>query len=350
MFCPQCGKTNQELIEGICKTCYLENLVLAEIPDEIEITICAHCDSRLVSGKWQELELSDEDIILNTLYKHLKINKNAHNVEIFVETLFARGSTIECVVHVKAEVLDQVVNQDYKINVKIIRTVCPECSKFASGYYEAVIQFRADNRAPNNDEINYVDNLISEQINKISKKNKMAYISDRVVLKEGVDYYVGSFKVARRLSSHLKDHFGGVLKESPRLMGRDKSAGKDLYRTWISIRIPNFRVNDFIKYENIIGEVIGIDGKKVIIKNLILQNQISISWRDYNKIETIAKKEDIRETTVTAKTPDSIQVLHPDTYEPLDLKIDKSTEEIPIGSQVGVILIEDKVYIIKNLE
>jgi nonsense-mediated mRNA decay protein 3 len=350
MFCPKCGETDEELVEGVCKSCFLEELILAEIPDEIEITICAHCQSRLVSGKWQELELYDEEIILNTLNKHIKLNKNAKNVEILVETLLARGSNIETIVHVKADVLGEIVQQDYKINVKIIRTVCPECSKFASGYYEAVIQVRADKRVPDEEEIATIDALIAENIDKISKKNKMAYISQRAALKEGIDYYVGSYKVAKRLVSTLKDYFGGIIKESPRLMGRDKSAGKDLHRIWISFRIPYFRVNDFIKYENSIGQVIGIDGKRVLFKDLISLNQTSIQWRDYDKIETVAKKEDIKETTVTAITPDSIQVLHPDSYEPIDIEINEETSKLQIGSQIPVIVIEGKIYILGNFQ
>lgn len=350
MFCPKCGETDQEIIEGVCKSCFLEEIILAEIPDEIEITLCAHCESKLVSGKWYELELSDEEIILNTLNKHIVLNENAKNVEIDIETILARGSNIECIVHVKADVLDEIIQQDYKINVKIIKTVCPECSKFVSGYYEAVIQLRADNRVPDEEEIAATDAIITDNIDKISKKNKMAYISERAVLKEGVDYYVGSYKVAKRLTSSLKDHFGGVIKESPRLMGRDKSKGKDLHRIWISLRIPYFRVNDFIKYENSLGQIIGIDGKKMLFKDLVSLNQISIQWRDYDKIETVAKKEDIKETTVTAKTPDSVQVLHPDSYEPIDIAINEETTEIQIGSQIPVIVIDNNVYILGAVE
>lgn len=346
MFCPNCGNTEQELIDGVCKTCFLKEMVLAEVPGEIEIIVCAHCNSRLVSGKWQELELSDEEIILNTLHKHLKLNKEAEDLKIYVETLLSRGSTIECVVYIEAKVLGQLIKQNYKINVKIKRSVCPECSKFASGYYEAVIQFRAHNRAPTEDETASVDSLLLENIQKISKKNKMAYISDHAALKEGIDYYIGSSKVAKRLTNIIKDHFGGVINESPRLMGRDKSAGKDLYRTWISLRIPYFKVNDFIQCENHTGQVIGIDGKRIMIHDLDLVKQISIPWRDYEKIKTIATKEDVKETTVTAKTPNSVQVLHPDTYEPIDLEINKSTQDILTGSQINVIVIKEKIYIL----
>jgi len=346
MFCPQCGETDEELIDGVCKSCFLKDLVLAEIPDEIEITICAHCESRLFRGKWQELEISDEEIILNTLKQHLRVNKNASNVEVSVEILLSRGANIECLIHIKADVFGQIIQQDHNLNVKIIRTVCPQCSKFASGYYEAVIQMRADKRVLDEEEINEIDSLILEKIDKMSVKNKMAYISQRSTLKKGVDYYVGSYKVAQKLVNTLKDHFGGMIKESPRLMGRDKSAGKDLYRVWISLRIPYFRVYDFVRYENLFGQIISIDGKKIVIKDLNTLNQISIQWRDYNKLETIAKKENVKKAIVTAKTPNFIQVLHPDTYEPVDIDINPKFANIQIGSEVPVILIEGNVYIL----
>ncbi len=350
MFCPKCGKTEEKLFGGLCKSCFLEDVVLAEVPDQIEITICAHCESRLEKGKWHDLEISDEEVIFNTLNDHITLNEYAENVEIDVEMILARGSNIECIVHVKGNVLGEVIKQDYKLNVKINRMVCPECSKFMSGYYEAVIQLRADNRFPDEEEINSIDLIITDNINKIAKKNKMAYISERAVLKEGIDYYVGSYKVAKRIASAIKDHVGGVVKESPRLMGRDKSAGKDLYRVWISVRMPYFRIHDFIKYENNLGQVIGIDGKRTLIKDLISRNQISIGWRDYDKIETVAKKEEIKETTVTAKTPNSIQILHPVSYEPLDIEMSPEIADIEIGSQVPVIEIDGIVYILENFQ
>ncbi|MBI5680051.1 MAG: NMD protein affecting ribosome stability and mRNA decay [Methanobacterium sp.] len=348
MFCPKCGKTDEKIFDGVCKSCFLKEVVLAEIPSELEITVCAHCQSRLVSGRWHELELSDKEIMLNTLNKHINLSEYVENAEIGAETILARGSNIDCIVHVKGDVLGEIVEQEYKINFKIKRMVCPECSKFQSGYFEAVIQLRADKRIPDDDEIAVVDGIIADNINKISKKNKMAYISERAVLKEGIDYYVGTYKVAKRLSNTIKDSVGGVVKESPRLMGRDKSAGKDLYRIWISVRLPYFRFHDFIKYENVPGQIMGIDGKKVLIKDLISRKYISVQWRDYDKIETVAKKEDVKETTVTSKTPNSIQILHPVSYEPIDLEINSETEDIEIGMQIHVIEIDENIYILKN--
>ena len=138
----------------------------------------------------------------------------------------------------REHVLGTMIVEEYNINVKIKKGVCPDCSKYASGYFESVIQIRADNRFPTPEELNTVDEIIRTKTRALSVKNRMAYVSDVAILKEGVDYYVGSYKAARKIVSAVKDVMGGVVQESPRLVGRDKSRGKDLYRIWISIRLP----------------------------------------------------------------------------------------------------------------
>ena len=136
-------------------------------------------------------------------------------------------------------------------------------------------------------------------------------------IKEGVDYYFGSFKAARKVSNALKDQMGGMIGESPRLMGRDKSAGKDLYRIWISFRLPFFHNGDFILHKKHAGQIIDINGKRILIHDLKTMNKISLSWREYSNLEMVAQGEDVKTTTVTSKTPTKIQVLHPETYQPI---------------------------------
>jgi len=96
----------------------------------------------------------------------------------------------------------------------------------------------------------------------------MAYISQRAQIKEGIDYYIGSYKAARKLTESLKNKLGGMINESPRLMGRDKSAGKDLYRVWILLRLPHFLKGDFVKYNDLPNQVTGYDGSKIYLKDL----------------------------------------------------------------------------------
>ena len=162
---------------------------------------------------------------------------------------------------------EQRIIEEHTANVKIKKGACPDCSKYASGYFESVIQIRADKRFPSTKELQTVDQIIRDKIGSLSVKNRMAYVSDVSVIKEGVDYYIGFYKAARKITTAVKDVMGGVVQESPRLVGRDKSRGKDLYRIWISIRLPDFQKDDFIEYENRKGQVKGFDGKKILLNN-----------------------------------------------------------------------------------
>ena len=348
MFCPGCGRSDQELFEGLCRTCFIKDISLLEIPDKIEIIICAHCESVLRQGKWYDQDLNEEETIYNTIISNIIVNKYAENVEICVEEVTVKGSNIKCLVHVQAKVMGEIVKQEYDLGVKLIKKVCPECSKYASGYYEAVIQIRAQKRFPSTKEVKKIDQIISNQIDRLANKNKMAYVSERLVLKEGIDYYIGSYKVSKKLVNALKEEFGGVVKESPRLMGKDKSTGKDLFRIWISFRLPNFHAGDFIKYDNTIGQLTSVNGRKIRFKEMDTGQISSIQWRDYKKIEVAAKKEDIKETTLTAKTPTSIQILDPDDYQPVEIDITPETQDIEVGELVWVVKIMDRLYIVRD--
>ena len=348
MFCPKCGKEDVELFKDLCKSCFIKEFQLISLPDKIKFTICVKCGSTLKRGKWKYPGLSEEEIIYRAVWDAITVNDPVENLEIGVEIITIRGSIFECIVHASGSVLGETINQDYAVEVKKNKTICQDCSKYDSGYYESVIQIRADERVPSKDEIETIDSIIISRIKKLSKKNMMAYITERMVLKEGVDYYVGSYKVALNLVNAIKEVFGGVMKESPKIAGRNKSTGKDLYRIWISLRLAKFHKGDFIEYEGNLGQIIGLNGKRIAFKELNSPHKSSVMWRDYDKINIVAEREDTKNTTVTSKTPRSIQILHPETYQPVDIPIHEGISGIEIGEEVPVVEIEGNLYILKT--
>jgi nonsense-mediated mRNA decay protein 3 len=348
MFCPKCGREDVELFKGLCKSCFLDEFELINLPDKIEFTVCVKCGSTLKNGKWKDQGLTEEELVYNAVVESVETSKMVDNLEISVEILKTRGSIFECIVSASGKVLGEVLNQDYAVEVKKNKTVCSDCSKYESGYYESVIQIRADRRVPTPDEIESIDKILIERANKLSKKNRMAYIADRIVLKEGVDYYVGSYKAAKSLLDSIREVFGGIVKESPKIAGRDKSKGKDLYRIWISLRLPRFHRGDFIEYENIKGQVTGFNAKKIMFNELNSQDTGSVIWKDYDNIKIIAEREDVENAIVTVKTPRSIQILHPETYQPIDIPLQPSIESIEVGEEVPVLEINGNFYILKK--
>jgi nonsense-mediated mRNA decay protein 3 len=351
MFCPRCGSEDQDLYKGICTSCFVKEAKIITIPQNLEVTICAHCSSLLKGIKWEDSRLSEEELVTLAVMENYETPSYVQDLELSVEILTIRGSIYECIIHTEGNVMGTRIIEEHTTNVKIKKGACPDCSKYASGYFESVIQIRADRRFPSPKELQTIDQIIRAKISSLSVKNRMAYVSDVSVIKEGVDYYIGSYKAAKKVTTAIKDVMGGVIQESPRLVGRDKSRGKDLYRIWISIRLPDFQKDDFIEYENRKGQVKGFDGKKIILNDLESQDVWSIMWKEYSKIKVVARSTDIKTTNVTSKTPRIIQILHPDTYQPVDININAEISDLEIGDEVNVVEIEDILYILdtKNI-
>ncbi len=349
MFCPRCGNEDEDLYEGVCKSCFINEARIITIPSTIELTICAHCSSLLKGIKWEDSNLSEEEFVKQAVMANYEIFPYVQNLEVSVEILTVRGSVYECIVHAEGNVIGSRVVEDHRINVKINKGSCPDCSKYASGYFESVIQIRADKRFPSSEELQTIDQILRKRIRSLSVKNRMAYVSDVSVIKEGVDYYIGSYKAARKLANSIKDVMGGVIQESPRLIGRDKSKGKDLYRIWISIRLSDFQKGDFIEYNERKGQVKGFDGKKILLFDLESQDPWSLMWKEYNKINVIARSSDIKTTNVISKTPKIIQILNPETYQPVDIDINEKTSGLKIGNEVKVLEIDGKFNILQTV-
>ncbi|MCK9152296.1 60S ribosomal export protein NMD3 [Methanobacterium alcaliphilum] len=346
MFCPQCGSSEKEMWEGLCIDCFLKDFNLISIAENIEVTTCAHCASNLKEGKWREMGIPEEEIIYRALEDHIKIDEISEDVEIDLEILQIKGSSAQCIIKVDGNVLGKSIHQEYHSSVKLKKTVCPDCSKFIAGYYEAVIQLRATNRPLTPEEIRSADETINDVLERLWEKNRLAYLAQRSEMKEGIDYYIGSQKSAKKVISALREVLGGTVKESPRLMGQDKSTGKGLYRTWMSLRLPEFEIGDFVIYENKTCRVVAIDSRKISVMDLSQLTRLSILWKEYDNIETLKKSEDIQKTTVTSKSPQEIQILHPETFQPIDLEIKPRMKDLEIGDEVSVIELNNEIYII----
>jgi nonsense-mediated mRNA decay protein 3 len=346
-FCPQCGNTEKILSNGLCQSCFLSDFNLIKVPDALDLTTCTQCGSVQEKGRWFDSDLSIEEKAAQTIMDHVEISKSVESVHIIPELVNIRGSILEFILTVTGKVLETELSQKYQVNLVVNKNVCNECSKYASGYYEAVIQLRSDHRVLSQDEISAADEIIKNRLKKLSTRNRMAYISQRAEIKEGVDYYIGSLKAARKITESLKNILGGVINESPRLMGHDKSAGRDLYRVWILLRLPNFLKEDFVEYNNSIAKIINYDGAKIYLEILDSKTRLSLPWKNADQIKILARQKDVKTAMITARTPDSVQILHPETYQPLDIPLNSKFGDVTIGGEVKVVEIRGKFYLLK---
>lgn len=345
MFCLLCD-SQEKLYDGLCKKCFLEEFEALKVPDYTTFTVCSHCGATLKKNKWIQVGYFDDEIINDAIQKNIEVNPKLEDADIYTEITNNRGTVYECVIHVDGRVIDTDISRKYPIEVKVEKGVCPDCSKFHSGYYEAVIQLRADDRKLNEDEIREADLFISNEIQRLCKTNKLAYVTERIVLKEGIDYQVGSYNAAHKIVVNLQKQFGGIITESRKIVGHDKSRSKDLYRSWVLLRLPSFNKNDFIEYDDKIIKIEKIGSHKFSGINLKDYSTESISWKEYDNIKKIADIGEIKATTITNITPNEIQVLDPDNYDTVDLKKLDVMNNLNIGEEINVIKIKDTLYVI----
>lgn len=346
MFCPECGSTNKKMIGNICIDCFLKTFKMVKIPENIDITVCSHCNSKLQEGKWSEPNIPKEEIIYRLLERNIKIDENIKNEIINLEIGKITGTIANCVIDVQGEINDKLLKETHDVNVKLKSSVCPNCSKRQSGYYESVVQFRADKRKISDEEYEIANQIVQNKLKKLFSNDKLAYCPQIAELKEGYDYYIGSLKFGRKIANALKEQFGGIIKESARLIGEDKSTGKGIYRIWILIRIPQFNINDFIKFDDKIIQIKDINKNRVIGINIKTNKTQSITWKETEKTDLVKKEEDIEKIPIISKSPDYIQILDPTDYSTVDLELREEFKDLNIGDEVNTIKIEDNIYLL----
>lgn len=346
MFCPECGSTDKEMVGDICIECFLKDFQMIELPKRIEVQICSHCNSKLEEGKWSDEFLPEEEIIYRALERNIKIADEVENEIINLEIDQIKGTLANCFVEVTGDVHGVQIEETHDSEVKILKTVCPTCSKVQSGYYETVIQFRADNREIKAEEYDKANEIVERTLVKQSKSDKLAYCPQIAKLKEGYDYYIGSFKSGHKVADALKEEFGGIIKESPRLISEDKSTGKGLYRVWISLRIPEFEIDDFIRFEDKIMQVHSITKSSVVGIDISTNKKHNIPMKNMEDIELVKKSDDIETTTIISKSPSIIQILDPSDYSAVDLEMKDEFAGYNIGDEIRLIKIDDYIYLL----
>ena len=346
MFCPECGSTDKEMIGDICIDCFLKEFQMIEIPKNIEVEICSHCNSKLEEGKWSDEFIPEDEIIYRALERNIKIADEVSNEIINLEIDQIKGTIAECFVEVTGEVHGVEIEETHDCQVKIKKTVCPTCSKIQAGYYETVIQFRADKREIKAEEYAKADEVVERTLIKQAKVDKLAYCPQIAKLKEGYDYYIGSFKTGKKVAEALKEEFGGIIKESPRLISEDKSTGKGLYRIWISVRIPEFEISDFIRYEGKTMQVKSISKNSLVAVEITTHKKHNIPMKNMESIELVKKAEDIETASIISKSPQFIQILDPVDYSAVDLDMKEEFADLNVGEEVNLIRIDNNVYLL----
>lgn len=244
-FCPKCGTQTDELFDSLCEDCFKREIKLIK-PTGISVSICRTCGCYFKGNERTSIEAVVEATIRKEIWK-----KYGCDSEVEIKEIKTGDKRAHVVLIAKAELRGLQLTENGELEVVLKRESCERCNRIAGGYYAGIVQIRADDRIPTDDEL-----AIAEKVAH-SSLIEPDFISKEVLLKEGLDIYVSSMECGRMISNAIVRRFGGSYSKSQKLYGRKD--GRSVYRISFSVRMPGFRV----------GDVLEVRDKRISVEKLV---------------------------------------------------------------------------------
>ncbi len=323
MKCASCGRDSEY---SVCGRCLAERVEIIFHPPVIEITKCSRCgDFRL--DKWTPATL--EEAVEHHLFRNLSIHEEFQVDDIHFEPV---GDEIgRYRLYVSGMLRDYHVTREGTFEVRLRKVACERCSRQAGGYYEAILQIRADRRELRDDEIERISEIVENAIVR-ERNNPMAFISKIEVRKEGIDIYLGDKNLGQKLSRIISRETGAETKESSKIAGRED--GRDFHRFTYLVRLPGFFRGDLVEDGGVVAVV--RDAARRTGYNVMTGKQMKLK-----NPKVIARREDLKESSVLNADATTIEILDPDTFE--TVTAEKPGLRIEVGDTVYVVKHNDRI-------
>jgi len=195
-FCPKCGKPVKEI--GLCDSCKKDEIVFKPF----KLKICKKCGRIFYKNTWRDISI-EKVINEKIIKKNSGWNLNGYEIKKNMNVFLLKGD-IEAIVSIPLE-----------------KVICPRCRKLSSRYYEAIFQLRTTRDTIKKYVFSFLENSVS----------------DIRYLKEGIDFYVIDWHIAKKLGALLKKKFGGEVKITRKLFSQDKLSSKRIYRVTVLYRL-----------------------------------------------------------------------------------------------------------------
>ncbi len=328
--CPVCGKPIKGNLE-MCPECYVERRDVFWLDDIIELVKCPRCEFFKIRGRWKGI--SFEDALVEAVYSSLRVIPEFKVEDVFISPL-TRGEVGKYAVRLEGSLDGEFISVEKVVEVRVRREVCKRCSREAGGYYESIVQIRADGRKISEEELEVVRGIIERVIER-ERENQKAFISKIVERKEGIDYYFGDRNIGKKISRLIADELGGKIIESKKIHTRKD--GQDVYRFTYAVRLPAYRKGDIVE-EN---------GRICVVMSQKLGKAVSIDSGETVNLRNpklIARRDEIMESVVVSCDEFVVEVLHPITQQVVQAI--KPKIDLKPGDTVFVFEHGERIYVI----
>ncbi len=289
-FCAVCGKAldNKSTHYNMCMNCYLNENPLFELPDSFSIKICNECGKYSKKEEWVECQSDDVfSIIEESVKRFLLKNYLKSNLIDFVfihddqTVIYSSSGLIKSfTLIIRGKLIENVkLVYEQRVNININYELCKNCSNLKSGlYFLSIIQLRVSNEI-------FFD-VIADALSKIQMyveslffEDNRQYISKLEDQKYGVDLYLSTNELMKKIISFLKPNYHFILKRSQKLVGRDSQKGRNLYRLKTLVKFLPFKKSDWILLNEEKYFIENITKKMVVLRD---ENNLKIV-KDYSQ-------------------------------------------------------------------
>ncbi len=340
-FCARCGKRSERLIGALCRECYLEHEVSVELPKRLRGYVCRECKAVLKQGRWERSgspEEAVEEAGFAAVSQGLRV-RGLSRPEVGIAFIEARRSSprdylAKYRLEVKGSAGGERVELSQEVEVRVRLSLCESCQRRASRYYEAVLQIRG--HAPLTErERKELSELVRREV-EARRGEDRAFISSLEERREGIDFYIGSAKLAKQIASLLVAKYGGTLKTSTKLVGVDES-GRSVLRYTYAYRLPRVKRGDVVRINNKVCQVLRLSRGSVSLLDLATRRSFSLPEKQLARAEILAGAEDAIKGMVTEVVRGRVQVLEFKDYKtfyfdiPLPLRVGDEVRLLKIG-------------------
>ncbi len=344
LFCPKCGKNTDVFYENVCKHCFIKDRKLLECPAVLFSKICPVCGSVYKRGKWSAREDENETII-ECVKESSKFDNQISNLDLTLSAKQLDYSRYRVHIDAKAKIKGAPVEIEQDTEVRISWETCDTCSRIAGGYFEGIVQVRAEKRIPTKEELENCRNIAESVAARSQEKgDRLAFIAKTEELGEGTDFYVGSIKLGKQICRAIIEVFGGKITESPKLVGQKN--GEDLYRITYALRLPEF----------VRGDIISVDDKVIVVQNsgkhvsgidLETGKRFIENFNDLMQVKKLCRSQDAVSAVLVADEGNTIQVMDPDTYESITIKRPEFLSAEP-GNEIKIVKTTKGIFVVPD--
>ncbi|MEM1623575.1 MAG: NMD3-related protein [Sulfolobales archaeon] len=268
-FCARCGRQESKdspLIQGLCVNCFTSTRKLVQLPNSIEVFRCDSCSAvRSRGGKFLKIGLTE--YVRNLVEDYVargKVSEGVSRVE--VSRVELRDG--EAVVEVDGVFGEIVLHQELRVRLITKSAMCPECRRYRSKSFEAVLQLRPGN-----------SRAVALVARIASNIHKYPGVVDIKESKEGVDLYIAEKSLAMRIIRDLESSY--ITKVLSTWEGFKYAHRKP--KAVYSVRVYEIKRGDLIELQGSMYEVVEASPKAVVLRDLKTGETLSLTlnnlWR-----------------------------------------------------------------------